>query len=938
MYDFFSDSEYKNWRIFEKIDSEENSKSFLIDPKKDFQLSKELKSLYVALTRTIDKLWIFDHDTHSIEYFLEYLLRRGVIIPKMGMGELAENNFHAAASSSDWAKKGDLFFEKAMYKEALTCYRWAGDNIQAALCEAFLLNERAEDLLANKKPKEAKHSFNEAGQLFVVANRAKEAAIMFTKAENWKEATESLIDEPEPELFLKCCNKSMLSQLLVSWSLKNPTVPQDLLPLLSLTVRKLALAAYVNDRTEEFVQTGLLISSNGQKDAFFRRWGFGEKLAQHWLERCEDSLAATTYAKDAIWFKAAKSERCPDAAKSLLLRELYCDIYVRMPLTHSHDDLKEIFGDVISRPPFSEKESSINYYLKSKVAIHPLRLRVINQLLFEKQGCDPSSQIATNIADHRRWVGFIKPLLLETAYVLLELCNTRRNLNPVLLLELFGIDLDDEYAQVRPDILKTIGIPVSHFDSNMLVDRGVLSRRLTLLARGTLSGPFVKCFNDAIEIFETTLTICQEKRISCSDAKCANLHGLANVVSKRTVYKIAYLIDIYELFKMIQERVPGLSTINLTEKIESALIRASYWLYDPVYLTHSINMPGSRDFFFDYFCAKPLNRACEMNISRMFMKLFMMEKVVDISPGLLKTEHDLFQNLNAALYCEIDKSAPAMTSKCVSGSQILKSIGYMIRAAKACADRLGLQGDKTKPKLENKRLLDTLGCFLDIIDLMIPRILICTSILEFMLIPARHASIFLFKRTEALLDDVANSERKFGSHLLTHVYSILIATLSDTLDLVRWEQVSPEELAEWFHNVVRCINNLLIISLNQQEFIIRTLHVFFSKFANTHIGESPEFRKRYGFLLPYRAISTNNQVGKNLNDILSNVYSFLLKMGEGPIVLHWCPPDRLPKYVQKRVPLPPTILMGKNSAGRFVLNFELIREMIKDPLNTKLFR
>ncbi len=79
---FFKDSPYKNWRSLDHVCHESDKKRFMFDINKEFLLSTELKTLYVAITRTIENLIIFDQDQEGINHLTSYLARKNVPVDK----------------------------------------------------------------------------------------------------------------------------------------------------------------------------------------------------------------------------------------------------------------------------------------------------------------------------------------------------------------------------------------------------------------------------------------------------------------------------------------------------------------------------------------------------------------------------------------------------------------------------------------------------------------------------------------------------------------------------------------------------------------------------------------------------------------------------------------------------------------------------------------
>ncbi len=77
-------------------------------------LSSELKHLYVAITRTRERLFIFDKDTELSEPIRTYWKRKGLVNETK---EYDFSKFGKDSNQSDLYQDGNMYFERQNYKQ-----------------------------------------------------------------------------------------------------------------------------------------------------------------------------------------------------------------------------------------------------------------------------------------------------------------------------------------------------------------------------------------------------------------------------------------------------------------------------------------------------------------------------------------------------------------------------------------------------------------------------------------------------------------------------------------------------------------------------------------------------------------------------------------------------------------------------------------------------
>ncbi|KAJ3877376.1 hypothetical protein F5051DRAFT_453113 [Lentinula edodes] len=175
LYDFFGDSPAKlaQWRL---ILSALNDRSVVTAP--EFERNKqryasictELKFLYVAITRARENVWIVD-SSESSEPMRMYWTERDLvrnIEPGTNAPKLA-----TSSSPEDWARQGDLLFERKKWAEAKHCFERALQPEKVAIAEAYRLREKAERSSLDKSNAKLRNAqFHEAAEAFYQCSRS----------------------------------------------------------------------------------------------------------------------------------------------------------------------------------------------------------------------------------------------------------------------------------------------------------------------------------------------------------------------------------------------------------------------------------------------------------------------------------------------------------------------------------------------------------------------------------------------------------------------------------------------------------------------------------------------------------------------------------------------------------------------------------------------
>ncbi|XP_062112272.1 uncharacterized protein LOC133823483 isoform X1 [Humulus lupulus] len=141
LYNFLSSSPIKNqWRVIYEFMKENNiilhevPTSFpSVNEAKHRLLCSEIKQLYVAVTRTRQRLWIFENElSHPMcDYWKEQN-----IVEVRGLDNCLIKEIQVASSVEEWRSRGMKFFYAQNYGPARMCFGRAGEEFWEKSAEA----------------------------------------------------------------------------------------------------------------------------------------------------------------------------------------------------------------------------------------------------------------------------------------------------------------------------------------------------------------------------------------------------------------------------------------------------------------------------------------------------------------------------------------------------------------------------------------------------------------------------------------------------------------------------------------------------------------------------------------------------------------------------------------------------------------------------------
>lgn len=167
----------------------QSSRPLKFDPDKHKVLNSELKYLYTAITRARVNVWFFDEDKESRAPMFEFFQKRDLVkVVSMGdnnagSGELA--SMCATKSTSDeWRKGGLRFYKRSLWRLAIQCFEFAGDDTWVKKSQAQQQAAEAIKLRFTNR-QQMKDEFLRSGESFLKCSMFDEAEICLNNAREW---------------------------------------------------------------------------------------------------------------------------------------------------------------------------------------------------------------------------------------------------------------------------------------------------------------------------------------------------------------------------------------------------------------------------------------------------------------------------------------------------------------------------------------------------------------------------------------------------------------------------------------------------------------------------------------------------------------------------------------------------------------------------------
>ncbi|CAL5430276.1 unnamed protein product [Camellia sinensis] len=140
-------------------------------------LCSELKQLYVAITRTRQRLWICENTEELSKPMFDYWKKLCLVQVRKLDDSLAQA-MQVASSPEEWQKRGIKLYHENNYEMATMCFERAGDTMWGKRAKASGLKANA-DRMRGSNPEGACTALREAAELFDSIGMPKSAAECF---------------------------------------------------------------------------------------------------------------------------------------------------------------------------------------------------------------------------------------------------------------------------------------------------------------------------------------------------------------------------------------------------------------------------------------------------------------------------------------------------------------------------------------------------------------------------------------------------------------------------------------------------------------------------------------------------------------------------------------------------------------------------------------
>ncbi|KAM3753517.1 hypothetical protein ACB098_03G099900 [Castanea mollissima] len=194
LYNFFGSSSLKNeWRVIYKYMEEQD----LLDPTlpisfpsfneaKHNVLCSELKQLYVAITRTRQRLWISENSEDLCKPMFDYWKKKCLVQVRQLDDSLAQE-MQVSSSAEEWNSRGIKLYLEHKFEFAITCFERAGDIYWQRRSKAEGLRENADHMRGSNLEK-ANVMLRQAAEIFETIGKVDSAAQCFSDLGEYERA------------------------------------------------------------------------------------------------------------------------------------------------------------------------------------------------------------------------------------------------------------------------------------------------------------------------------------------------------------------------------------------------------------------------------------------------------------------------------------------------------------------------------------------------------------------------------------------------------------------------------------------------------------------------------------------------------------------------------------------------------------------------------
>lgn len=194
LYNFFGSSPLKNkWRVLygymedkDIIAQSEEISHPDFDRSKHHLLCSELKQLYVAITRTRQRLWICENTDDYCRPMFDYWKKLCLVEVRLLDSSLIQA-MRTGSSTDDWRLRGTKLFNEGQFEMATMCFEKAGDAYREKWARAAGLLATAERAMA-ANPEKGKASLQTASEIYESIGMHEKAATCYIKLGDFKRA------------------------------------------------------------------------------------------------------------------------------------------------------------------------------------------------------------------------------------------------------------------------------------------------------------------------------------------------------------------------------------------------------------------------------------------------------------------------------------------------------------------------------------------------------------------------------------------------------------------------------------------------------------------------------------------------------------------------------------------------------------------------------
>ncbi|KAL4575585.1 hypothetical protein LXL04_022433 [Taraxacum kok-saghyz] len=169
-------------------------------------LCSELKQLYVAITRTRQRLWICENKEELSKPMFDYWKRRGLVQVRK-LNDSVVQDMQCASSPQEWLERGKKLFYEKIFVMATMCFEKAGDTMWEKMAKASGLRTSAEKM-RETNPETASCHLGEAAEIFESIGKFEAAASCYCDLGEFETASNfffSIINAFLIKRYTLCC-------------------------------------------------------------------------------------------------------------------------------------------------------------------------------------------------------------------------------------------------------------------------------------------------------------------------------------------------------------------------------------------------------------------------------------------------------------------------------------------------------------------------------------------------------------------------------------------------------------------------------------------------------------------------------------------------------------------------------------------------------------